>query len=173
MSRGNRQTPCKTCSDKSHDIVFGRQFTEGFLAIRWLLSLYAKFSVISRNSAYGCCMCSLRTYRLTASNVDRRLIFSNVRCQFLFQRVMPFRTFDYQLYVLFSVLYMRKTDKARKIVVQPRLQLTILYIYTVDASVCFESEYLPPGVQDLNENQKWDPLREMKTFIRRKVGHAT
>ena len=24
-----------------------------------------------------------------------------------------------------------------------------------------------------NENQKWDPLRAMKTFIRRKVGHTT
>ena len=25
----------------------------------------------------------------------------------------------------------------------------------------------------LNKNQKWDPLRAMKTFIRRKVGHTT
>ena len=24
-----------------------------------------------------------------------------------------------------------------------------------------------------NKNQKWDPLRAMKTFIRRKVGHTT
>ena len=40
-------------------------------------------------------------------DVDRRLFFSYVRCQFLFQRAMPFRNFDYQLYVLFSVLYMR------------------------------------------------------------------
>ena len=25
----------------------------------------------------------------------------------------------------------------------------------------------------LNKNQKWDPLRAAKTFIRRKVGHTT
>ena len=54
-------------------------------------------------------MCSLKTDRLTAFNVDRRLIFSYVRCQFLLQRAMPFRNFAYQLYVLFSVIYMRKT----------------------------------------------------------------
>ena len=24
-----------------------------------------------------------------------------------------------------------------------------------------------------NKNQKWDPLRAMKTFIRRKMGHTT
>ena len=35
----------------------------------------------------------------------------------------------------------------RKIVVQPRLQLTILYICTVDASVYFETEYLLPDVK--------------------------
>ena len=40
-----------------------------------LLSLDANFSVICRNSAQGCCTCSLKTYRLTAYNVDRRLIF--------------------------------------------------------------------------------------------------
>ena len=38
-------------------------FEKGFLAIRRLLSLYAKFS-ISRNSAHGCCTCLLKTYRL-------------------------------------------------------------------------------------------------------------
>ena len=27
--------------------------------------------------------------------------------------------------------------------------------------------------EQLNINQKWDPLRAMKTFIRRKVGHTT
>ena len=54
-------------------------------------------------------MCSLKVYRLTAFNVDRHLFFSYVRCQFLFQRAMPFRNFDYKLYVLFSVLYMPKT----------------------------------------------------------------
>ena len=62
-----------------------------------------------RNNAYGCCTYSLQTYRLTAFKVDRCLIFSNVRCQFLFQRAMPLRNFNYQLYVLFSVLCMRKT----------------------------------------------------------------
>ena len=82
---------------------------KGFLAIRRLLSLNANFSVICRNSAHGCCTSSLETYRLMAFNVDRRLIFSYVRCQVLFQRAMPFRNFDCQLYVLFSVLYMRKT----------------------------------------------------------------
>ena len=49
------------------------------------------------------------TLRLTAFNVDRGLIFSYVRCQFLLQRAMPFRNFDYEMYVLFSVLNMRKT----------------------------------------------------------------
>ena len=29
------------------------------------------------------------------------------------------------------------------------------------------------GIELLDENQKWDPLRAMKTFIRRKVGHTT
>ena len=27
--------------------------------------------------------------------------------------------------------------------------------------------------RQLNKNQKWDPLRAMKTFIKRKVGHTT
>ena len=82
---------------------------EGFLATRRLLSLDAKFSVICQNSAHECCTCSLKTYRLKAFNVDRRLIFSYIRCLFLFQRVMLFRNFDYQLYVLFSALNIRKT----------------------------------------------------------------
>ena len=51
--------------------------------------------------------------------MDRRLIFPSSDAIFLFvclfvlfffQRAMPFRNFDYQLYVLFSVLYMRKTS---------------------------------------------------------------
>ena len=50
-------------------------FSKGFLAIRRLLSPDAKFNVICRNSAHGCCTCSLKTYSLTSSNVDRRLIF--------------------------------------------------------------------------------------------------
>ena len=83
---------------------------KGFLAISRLLSLDAKFSVICRTSAHGCCRCSLKTYSLTAFNVDRRLFFSYIWRQFLFQRTMPFRNFDYQLYVLISVLYMRKTQ---------------------------------------------------------------
>ena len=82
---------------------------KGFLAIRQLLFLDAKFSVICRKSAHGCCMCSLKTYRLTTFNADMCLIFSYVWCQFLFHRAMPFRNFDDQLYLLFSVLYMRKT----------------------------------------------------------------
>ena len=86
---------------------------KGFLAIRRLLSLDAKFSAICRNSAHGCCTWSLKTYGLTAFTVDRRLIFSYVRCQFLCQKAMPFRNFDYRLYVLFSVLYMRKTPIKR------------------------------------------------------------
>ena len=73
---------------------------KGFLAIRRLLSLDAKFNVMCRNSAHVCCTCSLETHKLTAFNV---------RWQFLFQRAMPFRNFDYQLYVLFSVLCMRLT----------------------------------------------------------------
>ena len=51
----------------------------------------------------------LRHIDLTAFNVDRSLIFSYVRCQFLFQRATQFTNFDYQLYLLFSVLYMHKT----------------------------------------------------------------
>ena len=43
------------------------------------------------------------TYRLTAFNGDDR-------CRFLFQRPMQFRHFDYLQYVLFSVLYMGKTQ---------------------------------------------------------------
>ena len=35
------------------------------------------------------------------------------------------------------------------------------------SSLSRQSEYEP------NKNQKWDPLRAMKTFIRRKVGHTT
>ena len=50
-----------------------------------------------------------KVYRLTTFNVDRRLFLSYARYQFLFQRAVPFRYFDYKLYVLFSVLYMRKT----------------------------------------------------------------
>ena len=30
-----------------------------------------------------------------------------------------------------------------------------------------------PAAVKSNKNQKWDPLRAMKTFIRRKVGHTT
>ena len=30
-----------------------------------------------------------------------------------------------------------------------------------------------PAAVKLNKNQKCDPLRAMKTFIRRKVGHTT
>ena len=54
--------------------------------------------------------------RVHLSNIDYRLLmwigvyfFSYIRCQFLFQKAMPFSKFDYKLYVLFSVLYMRKT----------------------------------------------------------------
>ena len=53
-----------------------------------------------------------KTNRPTAFNGDGGLIFSYVRCQFLFQRTMQFRNFAYLPYVLFSVLYMGKTDKA-------------------------------------------------------------
>ena len=67
---------------------------------RRLLSLDAKFSVICRNSAHGCCTCSLKVYRLMAFNVDRRLFFPK-DASFLLQRAMPFRTFDYKMYVLF------------------------------------------------------------------------
>ena len=56
---------------------------KGFLEIRRLLSLDAKFSVICRNSAHGCCTYSFKTYRLTVFNVF--LIFSYVRCQFCFK----------------------------------------------------------------------------------------
>ena len=52
----------------------------------------------------------LRHIDLTAFNVDRGPIFSYARCQFLFQRATQFRNFDYQLYDLFSILYMRKTS---------------------------------------------------------------
>ena len=41
----------------------------------------------------------------------------------------------------------KKKQKAGQIVVQPCLQLTILYICTVDASVYFEIEYLAPDVK--------------------------
>ena len=74
--------------------------------------------------------------------MDTRWIFFYFWCQFLFQRAMTFRNFDHQLYVLFSVLYMRKTPiKQGKLVVQPRLQLTILYICTADTSVYFPSRH--------------------------------
>ena len=36
-----------------------------------------------------------------------------------------------------------------RIVVQPRLQLTILYIHTADASVYFKTEYLTPDINVL------------------------
>ena len=29
------------------------------------------------------------------------------------------------------------------------------------------------GIFNRNKNQKWDPLRAMKTFIRKKMGHTT
>ena len=58
---------------------------KGYLATRWLLSLDAEFSVICRNSAYGCCTCSLKVYRLTAFNVDRRLFFPTSDAGFCFK----------------------------------------------------------------------------------------
>ena len=34
--------------------------------------------------------------------------------------------------------------------------------------------FMPPvTLEPWNKNQKWDTLRAMKTFIRRKVGHTT
>ena len=30
-----------------------------------------------------------------------------------------------------------------------------------------------PAAVNANKNQKWDPLRVMKTFIRKKMGHTT
>ena len=35
------------------------------------------------------------------------------------------------------------------------------------------NQYGPPVWRKKKKNQKWDPLRAMKTFIRRKVGHTT
>ena len=39
----------------------------------------------------------------------------------------------------------------------------------------FEQTFVPPfqGGSIRNKNRKWDPLRAVKTFIRRKVGHTT
>ena len=58
-----------------NDINLGRHVQKGFLAIRRLLFLDAKFSVTCRNSAHGCCTYSLKTYRLTVFEVERQLIF--------------------------------------------------------------------------------------------------
>ena len=89
----------------------------------------------------------LRHIDITAFNGDRSLIFSYVRCQFFFQRVMQFRNFAYLLYVIFSVLYMCNTPimQGKWLFNHAYNQITNYFIYcTVDASVYFKTEYLAP-----------------------------
>ena len=48
---------------------------------------------------------------------------------------------------------------------------------TMDIDERLRSKYMDflqsLSIAELNKNQNWDPLRAMKTFIRRKVGHTT
>ena len=78
-------TPLSIIPYNTVQVVNGHSIPNGFLVISRLFSLDAKFNVIWRNSAHGCCTCSLKTYRLTVFNVERRLIYSYVRCQFCFK----------------------------------------------------------------------------------------
>ena len=115
--------------------VSGKQ-TKGFLAVRRPFSLNSEFSEFCCRIANRCYTftCSFKIPKQTSTvkfSRSPKFIFSFFRRGSLYQALMQSRSFDYLLYVLFSVLYV-KADKLGKCSCPTTLTSSILYIYTVD-----------------------------------------
>ena len=84
-----------------------------------------------------------------------------------------FPLYSYWITERCSHQYQKKKKKKKKKIFRPveKTSVESLTMYSVQDRKILRWIFLHDDKS--NKNQKWDPLRAMKTFIRRKVGHTT
>ena len=134
--------------------------------IYYFLLLFLQYFIseeILKNQAEGCLKIN-GTQKVKMPYKNKNIFFMNCHKQL----IAPF-----VIYADFECITVPIKEEHGKQTVAYQEHKACGYHYKI---VCqYDDKYSIPykGYRGENKNQKWDPLRAMKTFIRRKMGHTT